>query len=90
MDAVAGAGGMFGQLAVGIAGGPDGATMPGFNSAVNKLGKIGQKPTIDSLPDKVRHFEFLVGLILIEISRANFVKRNLANLRAYLKVDQGK
>ena len=55
MDAVAGAGGMFGQLAVGIAGGvPDGGgTMPGFNNAVNKLNKIGQKPTIDSLPDKV-------------------------------------
>ena len=75
MDAVAGAGGMFGQLAVGIAGGPDGATMPGFNSAVNKLGKVGQKPTIDSLPDKVGHSAFLVWLILIEISRAIFVKK---------------
>ena len=75
MDAVAGAGGMFGQLAVGIAGGPDGATMPGFNSAVNKLGKVGQKPTIDSLPDKVRHSEFLVGLILIEISRTIIVEK---------------
>ena len=85
MDAVAGAGGMFGQLAVGIAGGPDGATMPGFNSAVNKLGKIGQKPTIDSLPDKVRHSEFLVGLILIEISRAIFVKKKLGKLTCLLE-----
>ena len=75
MDAVAGAGGMFGQLAVGIAGGPDGATMPGFNSAVNKLGKVGQKPTIDSLPDKVRHSKYLMGLILIEISRTILVER---------------
>ena len=75
MDAVAGAGGMFGQLAVGIAGGPDGATMPGFNSAVNKLGKVGQKPTIDSLPDKVRHSKYLRGLILIEISRTILVER---------------
>ena len=56
MDAVAGAGGAFGQLAVGIAGGiggSDAGTMPGFSNAANKLGKIGQKPTIDSLPDKV-------------------------------------
>ena len=62
MDAVAGAGEMFGQLAVGIAGGvPDGGgTMPGFNNAVNKLSKIGQKPTIDSLPDKVcSNFNYL-------------------------------
>ena len=55
MDAVAGATGMFGQLAVGIAGGiPDNNMSPGMNNAVNKLAKIGQKPTIDSLPDKVR------------------------------------
>ena len=55
MDAVAGAGGMFGQLAVGIAGGsPGGGTMPGLDSAMAKLSKVsGVKPTIDSLPDKV-------------------------------------
>ena len=66
MDAVAGAGGMFGQLAVGIAGGvPDGGgTMPGFNNAVNKLNKIGQKPTIDSLPDKVGTTIFLVPILI--------------------------
>ena len=67
MDAVAGAGGMFGQLAVGIAGGvPDGGgTMPGFNNAVNKLNKIGQKPTIDSLPDKVGTTIILVPILII-------------------------
>ena len=55
MDVVAGAGGMFGQLAVGIAGGsPGGGTMPGLDSAMAKLSKVpGVKPTIDSLPDKV-------------------------------------
>ena len=67
MDAVAGAGGMFGQLAVGIAGGvPDGGgTMPGFNNAVNKLNKIGQKPTIDSLPDKVSTTIIPVPILII-------------------------
>ena len=63
MDAVAGAGGAFGQLAVGIAGGiggSDAGTMPGFSNAANKLGKIGQKPTIDSLPDKVRQTIYLL------------------------------
>ena len=67
MDAVAGAGGMFGQLAVGIAGGvPDGGgTMPGFNNAVNKLSKIGQKPTIDSLPDKVGTTIILLPILII-------------------------
>ena len=55
MDVVAGAGGMFGQLAVGIAGGsPGNGTMPGLDSAMAKLTKVaGAKPTIDSLPDKV-------------------------------------
>ena len=55
MDLVAGAGGMFGQLAVGIAGGsPGGGAMPGLDTAMSKLTKVaGVKPTIDSLPDKV-------------------------------------
>ena len=56
MDLVAGAGGMFGQLAVGIAGGsPGGGAMPGLDTAMSKLTKVaGVKPTIDSLPDKVK------------------------------------
>ncbi len=53
MDLVAGAGGMFGQLAVGIAGGSPSAAMPGVDS-MTKLAKVGAKATIDSLPDKVR------------------------------------
>lgn len=55
MDLVAGAGGMFGQLAVGITGGVPGATMPGLDNspAMTKLSKLGAKPTIDNLPDKV-------------------------------------
>ena len=55
MEVMAGAGGMMGQLAVGIAGGVPGTSSPGFeSSAMSKLGKsAGVKPTIDSLPDKV-------------------------------------
>ena len=54
MDMVAGAGGMFGQLAVGIAGGSPQAG-GGFEQMTNKMTqKMGAKPTIDSLPDKVR------------------------------------
>ena len=53
MDMVAGAGGMFGQLAVGIAGGSPQAG-GGFDQMTNKMTqKLGAKPTIDSLPDKV-------------------------------------
>jgi len=56
MDLVAGAGGMFGQLAVGLAGGMD--SQGGDQSAVmNMAAKMqamrGTKSTIDSLPDKV-------------------------------------
>ena len=49
-------GGMFGQVPVGMAGGsPGGGAMPGFDSAMSKLTKqAGVKPTIDSLPDKVK------------------------------------
>ena len=86
MDAVAGAGGMFGQLAVGIAGGvPDGGgTMPGFNNAVNKLNKIGQKPTIDSLPDKVCNYYSIstnnIILLFFELSYYFFSKYILGRL----------
>ena len=47
---------MFGQVPVGMAGGsPGGGAMPGFDSAMSKLAKqAGVKPTIDSLPDKVK------------------------------------
>ena len=60
MDLVAGAGGIFGQLAVGLAGGLTDASaasqlMPnGIKMAGGKFGPGGAKPTIDSLPDKVR------------------------------------
>ena len=51
---VAGAGGMFGQLAVGIAGGsPQSGAMPGFDQREKMAPKVGAKPTIDNLPDKV-------------------------------------
>jgi len=62
MDMVAGAGGMFGQLAVGIAGGsPQSGAMPGFDQMAKMAPKVGAKPTIDNLPDKVllRIFSFL-------------------------------
>ena len=52
MDLVAGAGGMMGQLAVGISG--PGTASPGYDSAMSKLTKLGSKATIDSLPDKVK------------------------------------
>lgn len=60
MDMVAGAGGMFGQLAVGIAGGSPQAG-GGFDQMAKMTQKIGAKPTIDNLPDKVllRIFSFL-------------------------------
>ena len=53
-------GGMFGQVPVGMAGGsPGGGAMPGFDSAMSKLTKqAGVKPTIDSLPDKVKFICF--------------------------------
>ena len=57
MDLVAGAGGMFGQLAVGLAGGIPGEAMPGLSNAVSKIAKVGAKATIDSLPDKVRQVD---------------------------------
>ena len=59
MDLVAGAGGMFGQLAVGLAGGIPGEAMPGLSNAVSKIAKVGAKATIDSLPDKVRQVDFV-------------------------------
>lgn len=46
---MAGAGGLFSQLAVGLAGGMAEIGMP--NGI--KMGKMGPKPTINSLPDKV-------------------------------------
>ena len=49
---VAGAGGMFGQLAVGIAGGSPQAG-GGFDQMAKMTQKLGAKPTIDNLPDKV-------------------------------------
>ena len=52
MDKVAGAGGMFGQLAVGIAGGSPQAG-GGFDQMTKMTQKLGAKPTIDNLPDKV-------------------------------------
>ena len=59
MDLVAGAGGIFGQLAVGLAGGLTDASaasqlMPNGIKMAGKFGPGGAKPTIDSLPDKVR------------------------------------
>lgn len=54
MDLVAGAGGIFGQLAVGLAGGMMDQSSSGLSNGFNKMaGKLGGKPTIDSLPDKV-------------------------------------
>ena len=63
MDMVAGAGGMFGQLAVGIAGGsPQSGAMPGFDQMAKMAPKVGAKPTIDNLPDKVRLIEMAVRI----------------------------
>eukprot|EP00095_Tigriopus_kingsejongensis_P008392 maker-scaffold9_size846264-snap-gene-3.9 protein:Tk08392 transcript:maker-scaffold9_size846264-snap-gene-3.9-mRNA-1 annotation:"f-box lrr-repeat protein 2-like isoformx1" len=59
MDMVAGAGGIFGQLAVGLAGGMVGEQfIPGHMRMPQKM---STKPTIDSLPDKVllRIFAYL-------------------------------
>ena len=52
MDLVAGAGGLFGQLAVGLAGGIPGGENNVIASGMNMAGKLRAKPTIDSLPDK--------------------------------------
>lgn len=49
---MAGAGGIFGQLAVGLAGGVSPAAT-GMDNAFAKMKTVGGKPTIDSLPDKV-------------------------------------
>lgn len=80
MDLVAGAGGIFGQLAVGLAGGvvSEGLMPNGIRMANNKLGGpggtagglAGVKPTIDSLPDKVllRIFSFLSHRSIVENS----------------------
>ena len=65
MDLMAGAGGIFGGLAVGLAGGmggggAEGGAMTGINGIMSAAAKFGRsesqsvKPTIDSLPDKVR------------------------------------
>ena len=62
---MAGAGGIFGGLAVGLAGGmggggAEGGAMTGINGIMSAAAKFGRqeshatKPTIDSLPDKVR------------------------------------
>ena len=51
MELVAGAGGMFGQLAVGLAGGMDSQEM---NIASKMQAFARTKSTVDSLPDKVR------------------------------------
>ena len=59
MDVAAGVGGMFGQLAVGLAGGVPGA-VPGVDQAMSKMGKMGVKPNIDSLPDKVTQKVFVM------------------------------
>ena len=60
MDLMAGASGIFGQLAVGLAGGmTDLATsqmisgIPNGLMKIGSLGRSGPKPTIDALPDKV-------------------------------------
>ena len=73
MDLVAGAGGMFGQLAVGLAGGMD--SQGGDQSAVmNMAAKMqamrGTKSTIDSLPDKVIHLIVTIirKLILVTLT----------------------
>ncbi len=61
MDLVAGAGSVFSQLAVGLAGGalPEGAAGGGAggpmaNGLFKMGGRFAPKPTVDSLPDKVR------------------------------------
>ena len=74
MDLVAGAGGMFGQLAVGLAGGMD--SQGGDQSAVmNMAAKMqamrGTKSTIDSLPDKVIHLIVYTYKSKININKIN-------------------
>ena len=72
-------GGMFGQVPVGMAGGsPGGGAMPGFDSAMSKLTKqAGVKPTIDSLPDKVKFIYSEMATQFEEISPLVFrVKSN--------------
>ena len=58
MDLVAGAGGIFGQLAVGLAGGITDASVssqlvPNGIKMAGRFGAAAPKPTIDALPDKV-------------------------------------
>ena len=62
MELVAGVGGMFGQLAVGLAGGEPAQT-PGLNMAA-KLQAARQKSDISSLPDKVLHTLIFLGRFL--------------------------
>ena len=67
MDLVAGAGGIFGQLAVGLAGGMMDQSAGGLSNGFNKMaggGKAGGKPTIDSLPDKVSSIFVSIVFIL--------------------------
>lgn len=68
MDMVAGAGGMFGQLAVGLAGGFMGDQLIPGNLKMSQ--KMSTKPTIDSLPDKVllRIFSYLPHKEVVENS----------------------
>ncbi len=78
MDMVAGAGGIFGQLAVGLAGGlvPDlSATQLLPNRMM--MAKQAPKPTVDSLPDKVR--KMFKGLSVI----ATFVDVRQVLLRIF-------
>ena len=65
MDVMAGAGGgMMGQLAGGIAGVGPGAATNFDSSAMAKIAKTGGvKPTIDSLPDKVRIIRLYSNLL---------------------------
>jgi hypothetical protein len=55
MDMMTSPGGMIGQFAAGLAG-LTGATVTGVDSPIAKMARGVQKPTIDSLPDKVGHF----------------------------------
>ena len=60
MDMVAGVGGMFGQLAVGLAGGMDaqGDQSSVMNISAKMQSMARTKSTIDGLPDKVQAYRF--------------------------------
>ena len=78
MDLVAGAGSVFSQLAVGLAGGIAPEATGGMANGLFKMGgRLAPKPTVDSLPDKVRgrgwKRRFGLGPVGTVASRITFV-----------------